>query len=160
MAVILHSYGYPKAEAPLMRMLDVQDLDTVVARKKRRSVNKTNVRPIGNASIEVLQKRRAEKPEQRKASREAALRYVKQQQTMYKTPVCNVGYFRPRCHCMHVIQETCPAALRVCSLTEPCLPFIRLHVALAPHGLVCIWPCFHVALVLQVMTVVACNSVA
>ena len=51
-------------------------MDTVVARKKRRSVNKTNVRPIGNASIEVLQKRRAEKPEQRKASREAALRYV------------------------------------------------------------------------------------
>ena len=54
----------------------VQDLDTVVARKKRRSVNKSNVRPIGNASIEVLQKRRAEKPEQRKASREAALRYA------------------------------------------------------------------------------------
>lgn len=52
----------------------MQDLDTVVARKKRRSVNKTNVRPIGNATIEVLQKRRAEKPEQRKASREAALR--------------------------------------------------------------------------------------
>ena len=57
-------------------MLALQDLDTVVARKKRRSVNKTNVRPIGNATIEVLQKRRAEKPEQRKASREAALRYV------------------------------------------------------------------------------------
>lgn len=54
--------------------LCLQDLDTVVARKKRRSVNKSNVRPIGNASIEVLQKRRAEKPEQRKASREAALR--------------------------------------------------------------------------------------
>ena len=47
-----------------------------MARKKRRSVNKSNVRPIGNASIEVLQKRRAEKPEQRKASREAALRYA------------------------------------------------------------------------------------
>jgi len=60
-------------------VLGVQDLDTVVARKKRRSVNKTNVRPIGNASIEVLQKRRAEKPEQRKASREAALRYVTMQ---------------------------------------------------------------------------------
>ncbi|DBB15270.1 TPA: 60S ribosomal protein L24 [Trebouxia sp. C0006] len=58
--------------------VDGQDLDTVVARKKRRSVNKTNVRPIGNASIEVLQKRRAEKPEQRKASREAALREVKE----------------------------------------------------------------------------------
>jgi len=55
-----------------------KDLDTVVARKKRRSVNKTNVRPIGNATIEVLQKRRAEKPEQRKASREAALREVKE----------------------------------------------------------------------------------
>ena len=39
-------------------------------------MNKTNVRPIGNATIEVLQKRRAEKPEQRKASREAALRYI------------------------------------------------------------------------------------
>ncbi len=93
MVVILHSCGHLKAEAALMRMLDVQDLDTVVARKKRRSVNKTNVRPIGNASIEVLQKRRAEKPEQRKASREAALRYVNQHQTMSKPPVCSVGYF-------------------------------------------------------------------
>lgn len=60
----------------LIRVCYIQDLDTVVARKKRRSVNKSNVRPIGNASIEVLQKRRAEKPEQRKASREAALRYA------------------------------------------------------------------------------------
>ena len=68
--------GNLNGETAPMCMLDVQDLDTVVARKKRRSVNKTNVRPIGNASIEVLQKRRAEKPEQRKASREAALRYV------------------------------------------------------------------------------------
>lgn len=97
-----------------MHMLDVQDLDTVVARKKRRSVNKTNVRPIGNASIEVLQKRRAEKPEQRKASREAALRYVKQHPTMSKTPVCSVGYFRPFYYCMLINQEVCSAALTVC----------------------------------------------
>jgi len=85
-----------------MGMLAVQDLDTVVARKKRRSVNKTNVRPIGNASIEVLQKRRAEKPEQRKASREAALRYVNQHQTMSKPLVCSLGYIVPYCHCMHM----------------------------------------------------------
>ncbi len=31
---------------------------------------------------------------------------------------------------------------------------------LTPHGLVCIWPCLHVALFLQVMTVIACYFVA
>ncbi len=47
-----------------------------MARKKRRSGNKQTARAIGSVSLEVIQKRRTERPEQRKASREAALRYV------------------------------------------------------------------------------------
>ena len=132
MVVILSSCGDPKAEASLMRMLDVQDLDTVVARKKRRSVNKTNVRPIGNASIEVLQKRRAEKPEQRKASREAALRYVNQQQTLSTSPVCNVEYFRPWCHCIAHELEDLPSSSQ--SL------LIDRAFSFACLSFVCTWP--------------------
>lgn len=45
-----------------------------MARKKRRSTAKVATRSIVNASLEVIQKKKAEKPEQRKASREAALR--------------------------------------------------------------------------------------
>ena len=47
-----------------------------MARKKRRNQNKQTVRAIAGASLEVINKRRTERPEQRKASREAALRYV------------------------------------------------------------------------------------
>lgn len=54
-----------------------KDQDTIIARKKRRAASKTQARAIGGASLEVINKRRAEKPEARKASREAALREVK-----------------------------------------------------------------------------------
>lgn len=53
-----------------------QDQEQQVARKKRRSQNKQTVRAIAGASLEVINKRRTERPEQRKASREAALRYA------------------------------------------------------------------------------------
>lgn len=46
----------------------------MVARKKRRAANRGTTRSIAGASLEVIQKKRAEKPEQRQASREAALR--------------------------------------------------------------------------------------
>ncbi|KAK9798171.1 hypothetical protein WJX73_005881 [Symbiochloris irregularis] len=55
-----------------------KDQDTIVARKKRRAATRTQARAIGGASLEVINKRRAEKPEMRKASREAALREVKE----------------------------------------------------------------------------------
>lgn len=47
-------------------------------RKKRRSSGKGALRSVAGASLEVLAKRRTEKPEARKASREAALREVKE----------------------------------------------------------------------------------
>lgn len=135
MVVILHSYGCPQGESALMGMLDVQDLDTVVARKKRRSVNKTNVRPIGNASIEVLQKRRAEKPEQRKASREAALRYVNQHQTMSETPVCRI---------LHAMLPLHAHELGGLPSSSQSLLMDRAFSVACFHTYM--WPCLHVAL--------------
>lgn len=52
----------------------LQDLEAQVARKKRRNVNKSATRSVAGVSMEVIQKKKAEKPEARKASREAALR--------------------------------------------------------------------------------------
>ena len=52
----------------------LQDQEAQVARKKRRSATKVQTRSIVGVSLEVIQKKKAEKPEQRKASREAALR--------------------------------------------------------------------------------------
>ncbi|KAI8464812.1 MAG: ribosomal protein L24e-domain-containing protein [Monoraphidium minutum] len=49
-----------------------------VARKKRRNAGKNNARAIVGASLEVINKRRAEKPEVRQASREAAIREIKE----------------------------------------------------------------------------------
>jgi large subunit ribosomal protein L24e len=49
-----------------------------VQRKKRRATNKSAARAIVGASLEVINKRRAEKPEVRQASREAAIREVKE----------------------------------------------------------------------------------
>ncbi|KAG1679249.1 hypothetical protein FOA52_009278 [Chlamydomonas sp. UWO 241] len=47
------------------------------ARKKRRGSGKAAVRSIAGVSIDVLNKKRTEKPEVRQAGREAALREVK-----------------------------------------------------------------------------------
>jgi large subunit ribosomal protein L24e len=48
-----------------------------VQKKKRRAVAKSANRSIVGASLEVIQKKRTEKPEVRQASREAAIREVK-----------------------------------------------------------------------------------
>jgi large subunit ribosomal protein L24e len=52
----------------------VQDLEAQVARKKRRNVTRAVTRSVAGTSLEVIAKKKAEKPEARKASREAALR--------------------------------------------------------------------------------------
>lgn len=52
----------------------LQDQEAQVARKKRRNVTKAATRSVAGASLEVIQKKKSEKPEARKASREAALR--------------------------------------------------------------------------------------
>lgn len=49
-----------------------------VARKKRRNTGKATARAIAGTSLEVINKRRAEKPEVRQASREQAIREIKE----------------------------------------------------------------------------------
>jgi len=61
----------------LYRKQHRKDLEQQVARKKRRNVGRTTTRAVAGASVEVIAKKKAEKPEQRKASREAALREIK-----------------------------------------------------------------------------------
>merc|ERR1712130_637550 len=56
-----------------------------VARKKRRSATRVQTRSITGASLEVLNKRRMEKPTERKASRDAALREVKERMKKQKS---------------------------------------------------------------------------
>ncbi|GFH25503.1 TRASH domain-containing protein, partial [Haematococcus lacustris] len=55
-----------------------KDQVSEVQRKKRRNLNKSAARSIVGASLEVINKRRTEKPEVRQASRDAALREVKE----------------------------------------------------------------------------------
>ena len=47
--------------------------------KKRKIAGKAVARSMVGASLEVIQKKRAEKPEQRQAARDAALRYVQRE---------------------------------------------------------------------------------
>lgn len=49
-----------------------------MTRRKRRNTNKSAVRSVVGASLEVINKKRTEKPEVRQASREAAIREVKE----------------------------------------------------------------------------------
>lgn len=51
---------------------------TEVQRKKRRTAGKATARSIAGVSLEVINKRRQEKPEVRQATREAAIREVKE----------------------------------------------------------------------------------
>lgn len=55
-----------------------KDQDISVTRRKRRTAAKNVVRSVAGASLEVITKRRTEKPELRKASREATLREIKE----------------------------------------------------------------------------------
>ena len=61
----------------LYRKQHRKDLEQQVARKKRRNVTRAAVRSVAGASLEVIAKKKAEKPDVRKASREAALREIK-----------------------------------------------------------------------------------
>jgi len=54
-----------------------KDQVTEVARKKRRNATKATARAIVGVSLEVINKKRTEKPEVRQASRDAALREIK-----------------------------------------------------------------------------------
>jgi hypothetical protein len=54
----------------------LQDSAQEAVKKKRRATKKPYSRSIVGATLEVIQKRRTEKPEVRDAAREAALRYA------------------------------------------------------------------------------------
>lgn len=55
-----------------------KDIAAEAVKKKRRTTKKPYSRSIVGATLEVIQKRRAEKPEVRDAAREAALREIKE----------------------------------------------------------------------------------
>jgi hypothetical protein len=55
---------------------DVQDIAQEAVKKRRRATKKPYSRSIVGATLEVIQKKRSEKPEVRDAAREAALRCV------------------------------------------------------------------------------------
>ncbi|KAG2453190.1 hypothetical protein HYH02_002514 [Chlamydomonas schloesseri] len=61
-----------------------KDQISEVQKKKRRTAAKSNNRSIVGTSLEVIQKKRAEKPEVRQASREAAIREVKERMKKQK----------------------------------------------------------------------------
>jgi large subunit ribosomal protein L24e len=55
---------------------DTQDIAQEAVKKRRRATKKPYSRSIVGATLEVIQKKRSEKPEVRDAAREAALRCV------------------------------------------------------------------------------------
>ncbi|XP_020598102.1 60S ribosomal protein L24-like, partial [Phalaenopsis equestris] len=55
-----------------------QDIHDESVKKRRRATKKPLSRSIVGASLEVIQKKRTEKPEVRDAAREAALREIKE----------------------------------------------------------------------------------
>lgn len=55
-----------------------KDLHAETIKKRRRATKKPYSRSIVGATLDVIQKRRAEKPEVRDAAREAALREIKE----------------------------------------------------------------------------------
>lgn len=62
----------------LYRKQHKKDLTTEVTKRKKRGGKATLSRAIAGASLEVIQKKRAEKPEVRQAARDSALREVKE----------------------------------------------------------------------------------
>ncbi|URE41395.1 60S ribosomal protein [Musa troglodytarum] len=57
---------------------DSQDIHAEAVKKRRRTTKKPYSRSIVGATLEVIQKKRTEKPEVRDAAREAALREIKE----------------------------------------------------------------------------------
>ncbi|CAN6280837.1 unnamed protein product [Urochloa humidicola] len=55
-----------------------KDIHAEAVKKRRRTTKKPYSRSIVGASLDVIQKKRAEKPEVRDAAREAALREIKE----------------------------------------------------------------------------------
>merc|ERR1712207_101871 len=68
----------------LYRKQHKKDQASVVSKKKRRGGKATLSRAIAGASLEVIQKKRSEKPEVRQAARDAALREVKERMKKVK----------------------------------------------------------------------------
>ncbi|KAM0880762.1 hypothetical protein ACQ4PT_033363 [Festuca glaucescens] len=62
----------------MFRKQHKKDIHAEAAKKRRRTTKKPYSRSIAGATLEVIQKKRAEKPEVRDAAREAALREIKE----------------------------------------------------------------------------------
>lgn len=62
----------------LYRKAHKKDAATEASRKKRKTNKVTAARAIGSATLEVLQKKRTERPDVRAAARDAALREIKE----------------------------------------------------------------------------------
>lgn len=58
------------------KIWQLQDIHAEAVKKRRRTTKKPYSRSIVGATLEIIQKKRTEKPEVRDAAREAALRYV------------------------------------------------------------------------------------
>ena len=64
--------------AVILRKQHKKDIAQEAVKKRRRATKKPYSRSIVGAILEVIQKKRAEKPEVRDAAREAALREIKE----------------------------------------------------------------------------------
>jgi len=69
--------------------LFLQDAAQEAVKRRRRATKKPYSRSIVGATLEVIQKKRAEKPEVRDAAREAALRFV----SFPKTVTIYINFF-------------------------------------------------------------------
>ncbi|KAL3647197.1 60S ribosomal protein L24B [Castilleja foliolosa] len=69
---------FPQPPEARKAYMDRYDVAAEAVKKRRRATKKPYSRSIVGATLEVIQKRRAEKPEVRDAAREAALREIKE----------------------------------------------------------------------------------
>ena len=83
--LLLIKYEYELGYYIKFRLLSVhlQDISAEAVKKRRRTTKKPYSRSIVGATLEVIQKKRSEKPEVRDAAREAALRLVLLQYESY-----------------------------------------------------------------------------
>lgn len=77
----------------LYRKQHKKDATSEVTKRKKRGGKATLSRAIAGASLEVIQKKRAEKPEVRQAARDSALREVKER--MKKVKVSRIAHDEP-----------------------------------------------------------------
>lgn len=76
MLLVFFFFDISVTSIPIRMFFFLQDAAQEAVKKRRRATKKPYSRSIVGATLEVIQKKRAEKPEVRDAAREAALRLV------------------------------------------------------------------------------------